>query len=164
MQPWNGVVKIQMRVTVIAQTTTTNVTDIPSQADLLLCFIFAFFTMANKKRTKAVAAPEAVETPPSTQPVAEYILSFQDKKYTQTHIQNLMKIYESVSARINADNATVGIITPSLTHSTLSDGPDRVRGAIPGRVPGRNLRGPEEQAGRQCFGFLLGLHDLLRGR
>lgn len=53
--------------------------------------------MANKKKpAKSKGAVAVPVSPSSRNQVAEYILSFQDKKYTENHINNLMKIYESV--------------------------------------------------------------------
>lgn len=52
--------------------------------------------MANKKRKAVTKASAPVQPVAARQPVAEYILSVQDKKFTQTQIQQLMKIYESV--------------------------------------------------------------------
>ena len=53
--------------------------------------------MANKKKPAAPKAKQpAAEAQVPVQHVAEYILSFQDKKFTEQHINNLMKIYEAV--------------------------------------------------------------------
>lgn len=53
--------------------------------------------MANKKKPVAKKAAAPVAPPASTQVVAEYILGFQDKKFTQNQINNLMRIYEEVN-------------------------------------------------------------------
>lgn len=56
--------------------------------------------MANKKRKAAPKASAPVPPVVLRQPVAEYILSVQDKKFTQNHIQQLMKIFESVCLQL----------------------------------------------------------------
>lgn len=53
--------------------------------------------MANKKKPVAKKAAAPVAPPAPTQVVAEYILGFQDKKFTQNQINNLMRIYEEVN-------------------------------------------------------------------
>lgn len=78
-------------------------------------------------RGKKQAPAQPAVAPAQAQPVAEYILSFQDKKFTQTHTQHLMKIYESVSAPKQSPSAdkwstkppfSCSLIKPSLWSSS----------------------------------------------
>lgn len=52
--------------------------------------------MANKRKLPASKPKATTERIEVRQPIAEYILSVQDKKFTQIQINQLLKIYESV--------------------------------------------------------------------